>query len=89
MLDAEMIEEELTSEDLARTIEQSHPSVKAVMQYFTYDHLPSHLQDVSRACATIANFMAILLPDSPEKTAGLRKLLEAKDCFVRAAIRRD
>lgn len=26
------------------------------------------------------------LPDSPELTTGLRKLLEAKDCFVRAAI---
>ena len=25
------------------------------------------------------------LPDSPELTAGLRKLLEAKDCMVRAA----
>jgi hypothetical protein len=24
------------------------------------------------------------LPDGPEKTTGLRKLLEAKDCFVRA-----
>jgi hypothetical protein len=24
--------------------------------------------------------------DSPELTAGLRKLLEAKDCFVRAAL---
>jgi hypothetical protein len=26
------------------------------------------------------------LPDGPEKSAGLRKLLEAKDCFVRAKI---
>jgi hypothetical protein len=26
------------------------------------------------------------LPDSPELVAGLRHLLEAKDCFVRAAI---
>lgn len=30
-----------------------------------------------------------LLPDGPEKTAGLRKLLEAKDCFVRAALDRE
>lgn len=27
-----------------------------------------------------------MLPDGPELTAGLRKLLEAKDCFVRAAV---
>lgn len=26
------------------------------------------------------------LPNGPEKSAGLRKLLEAKDCFVRAAL---
>lgn len=26
------------------------------------------------------------LPDGPELTSGLRKLLEAKDCFVRAAL---
>ena len=26
------------------------------------------------------------LPDGPEKSAGLRKLLEAKDCMVRAAL---
>ncbi len=26
------------------------------------------------------------LPEGPELTAGLRKLLEAKDCFVRAAM---
>ena len=30
--------------------------------------------------------MAAQLPDGPELTAGLRKLLEAKDCFVRTAI---
>jgi len=27
-----------------------------------------------------------LLPESAEKTTGLRKLLEAKDCFVRAKL---
>jgi hypothetical protein len=30
--------------------------------------------------------MISTLPDGPELTAGLRKLLEAKDCFVRAAV---
>ncbi|PRY56421.1 hypothetical protein B0I28_10970 [Glycomyces artemisiae] len=32
--------------------------------------------------------MIAALPDGPELTAGLRKLLEAKDCFVRAALDR-
>jgi hypothetical protein len=30
--------------------------------------------------------MEEMLPDGPEKSAGMRKLLEAKDCFVRANI---
>jgi hypothetical protein len=33
--------------------------------------------------------MVDLLPDDPELTAGLRKLMEAKDCFVRSALTAD
>ena len=33
-----------------------------------------------------AEDMLATLPDSPELTMGLRKLLEAKDAFVRAAL---
>ena len=57
-----------------------------IMQFFTYSHLPEHLQDVSRPVAELAHLMDNMLPDGPEKTAGMRKLLEAKDCFVRAAL---
>lgn len=56
------------------------------MRYFEYDHLPDTLQPVSRSVAELAVLMDQLLIDCPEKTAGLRKLLEAKDCFVRAAL---
>jgi hypothetical protein len=41
----------------------------------------------SRACAALADEMIHTLPAGPELTVGLRKLLEAKDCFVRAAIK--
>lgn len=34
----------------------------------------------------LADLMASTIPDGPEKEAGMRKLLEAKDCFVRAAL---
>lgn len=34
----------------------------------------------------MAEKMDAMLPDGAEKTAGLRKLLEAKDCFVRALV---
>ena len=35
--------------------------------------------------ACLCEFSSIL-PDGEEKSTGLRKLLEAKDCFVRAAL---
>lgn len=57
-----------------------------VDQFFKYDHLPENLQRVSRPVADLASLMDELLPDSAEKSAGMRKLLEAKDCFVRASI---
>lgn len=63
-----------------------HPSVEHVMQYFEYEHLPAHLQEVSKPVAELAEHMSKELPGNPELTAGLRKLLEAKDCFVRAKL---
>lgn len=57
-----------------------------IMRYFEYAHLPPHLQGVSRAIAQVAEHMEIILPNGPEKSAGMRKLLEAKDCFVRANV---
>lgn len=55
-------------------------------QFFTYKHLPEHLQGISMAASELANEMDALLPENQEKDAGMRKLLEAKDCFVRAII---
>lgn len=57
-----------------------------IMKYFAFSHLPERLQPVSRACYDLATEMHADLPDGPEKSAGLRKLLEAKDCFVRASL---
>ena len=57
-----------------------------VDQFFAYDHLPEHLQDVSKPIADLQKLMEELLPDGAEKSAGMRKLLEAKDCFVRAKL---
>ena len=62
-----------------------HSATAAILQYFTYDHLPPHLQSVSKPFAELAKVLAEHL-DGPEVTVGLRKLLEAKDCMVRAAL---
>lgn len=63
-----------------------HPATTGLLRYFAYAHLPEHLQAVSRPCGDLAAEMVNELPDGPELTSGLRKLLEAKDCFVRAAL---
>lgn len=63
-----------------------HPATTHVLKYFAFRHLPVDLQVVASRCAELANRMVDELPDGPELTAGLRKLLEAKDCFVRAAL---
>lgn len=59
-----------------------------LLRFFAYQHIASHLQKVSRPIGELAEAMAAMLPPGPEVTAGLRKLLEAKDCFVRAALPR-
>jgi hypothetical protein len=59
----------------------------AIMKYFDYEHLPEgQLRQTSAIFSIIAWDMENILENSPEKSAGLRKLLEAKDCFVRAAL---
>jgi len=56
------------------------------IKYFAYEHLPEKLQEVSKPVGELAKLMEETLPDGPEKSAGMRKLLEAKDCFVRAKL---
>jgi len=57
-----------------------------IMKYFAFDHLPDRLKGVSGDVYALAYSMEAELPNSAEKSAGLRKLLEAKDCFVRAKL---
>ena len=57
-----------------------------ILKYFNYEHLPEHLQVVSKPIGDLARQMDEQLPDGPEKSTGLRKLLEAKDAFVRQAL---
>jgi hypothetical protein len=59
-----------------------YPGTTGLLRYFEYGHLPGHLQTVSSPSRELARTMARALPDGPELTAGLRKLLEAKDCFL-------
>lgn len=69
-----------------RNLEGRHSGTTGLAKFFVYDHLPAKLQTVSKPCHDLAEAMIGALPDGPELTTGLRKLLEAKDCFVRAAL---
>lgn len=57
-----------------------------IMQFFAYEHLPAHLQEISKPFADLALRFVEILPRNPERTAMLRKILEAKDAAVRARL---
>jgi hypothetical protein len=57
-----------------------------LFQFFEYEHLPESLQVVSKPFCDLAHSIVDGLPANPERTTALRKLLEAKDCAVRALI---
>jgi hypothetical protein len=65
--------------------EKAEP-MNPIMKYFEYEHLPEKLKAVSQPFCIMARDIDVNCPDGPEKSAGLRKLLEAKDCIVRASL---
>jgi hypothetical protein len=62
-----------------------HPATEAILVFFAYEHLPASLARVSEPFHRLAHNVAAG-PQGPETTTCLRKLLEAKDCAVRAAL---
>lgn len=59
-----------------------------ILQFFEFGHLSPPLQEVSAPFCALAEEMVRCLPRNPERTVALRKLLEAKDAAVRAAVAR-
>lgn len=58
-----------------------------LLRYFEFDHLrEGPLRNASRPFHDLAHQLDDMLPGGPEKTVALRKLLEAKDAAVRAAL---
>lgn len=63
-----------------------------LLQFFEFEHLKPDLQAISKPFHDLAHQMSAVLPiiaANPERTMMLRKLLEAKDCAVRAYLFRD
>lgn len=63
-----------------------NPAITHILRYFAYDHLPEGLQAISKPFSELAEQVANRAPDNRETTVALRKLLEAKDAAVRAAL---
>jgi len=61
------------------------PPTEHILQFFAFGHLPQNLQAVSQPFSALADEI-MRLPRNPERTVALRKLLEAKDAAVRAAL---
>lgn len=70
-----------------------------VLQFFKYEHLPPHLQAVSKPFCDLARLVVAAdgveltgqpvqfpLPDNRERLKALDRLLEAKDAAVRALV---
>jgi len=57
-----------------------------MLQFFVYEHLKPELQAVSKPFGDLARQLVATLPRNPERDAMMRKLLEAKDCAVRALL---
>lgn len=60
--------------------------MEPILQFFKYEHLPTHLQEVSKPFGEMARRIVDTLPRNPERTVALRKLLESKDAAVRALL---
>lgn len=62
-----------------------HPATQQLLDFFAYSHLPADLREISAPFSDLAHQVADTLT-GPEATVALRKLLEAKDCAVRAKV---
>jgi hypothetical protein len=60
---------------------------ETILEYFKYDHLPAHLQQVSKIFADAAAMILVVSPNpSAERTVALYKLLESRDHAVRSVL---
>jgi hypothetical protein len=57
-----------------------------LLQFFQYEQLPEHLQEISKPYQTMAKHLIETTPENPEQTNALRKLLESKDSAVRSVV---
>jgi hypothetical protein len=57
-----------------------------ILQFFALEHLPPHLQAVSKPFGDLAAQIVETIPSNWQRTVALQKLIEAKDAAVRAKL---
>jgi hypothetical protein len=71
----------------------THPNYtqpSPISRFFQYSHLPDNLRRISQPFSELAEYLDTeTSDDNPETGMALRKLLEAKDCAVRAFLLED
>ena len=55
-----------------------------MMKWFKWEHLPPHLQVVSKPFGELAAVVVNEIDPGPERTVALRKLLESREAAIRA-----
>lgn len=83
------LQEELDRSAVKAPVLETSKQGDRMLQHFTYAHLKDELQLVSKPICELAHHLVETLPRNPERTVALRKLLEAKDCAVRARLYRE
>jgi len=72
---------------LSETYAGRHPGTVQLLRWLEPNpNLPTAGLTVANQVELLADMIMGHCSDGPELTTGMRKLLEAKDCFVRAAL---
>lgn len=58
-----------------------------ICKYFNYKHLPENLQTISKLFHDLFHALDEEVPPNGQKSEGMQRLLEAKDCCVRASLK--
>lgn len=80
-------------EELERKRFEEQKNRLSLLRFFQYQHLPSNLQQISKPFHHLAEHMIdtlgvdVVMKDK-QCAYGFQKLIEAKDCFVRAKLDR-
>lgn len=72
---------------IERSPERDYDSLDRMLKWFQYQHLPHPLGSISKLFHDLALEVVHRVDGGPERTVALRKLLEAKDAAVRAALK--